>query len=65
MAHYRVEHHGDSPVLCKVLTSVELEETADFEQVGETLIMDDPDVPVDRYPSSVEAIEQCDPATPH
>lgn len=65
-AQYRIEHHGESPanhVLCKVLTSVELEETADFEQVGEMLIMDDPDVPVDRYPSSVEAIEQCDPAS--
>lgn len=65
-AQYQIEHDGESPanhVLCKVLTSVELEETTDFEQVGETLIMDDPGVPVDKYPSSIEAIEQCDPAS--
>lgn len=66
-AQYRIEHRGahpDNHVLCKVLTVVNLGAAADFEQVGETLIMDDPDVPVDRYPSSVEAIEQCDPAFP-
>lgn len=67
-AQYQIEHDGESPanhVLCKVLTSVELEETTDFEQVGEVLVMDDPYVPVDRYPSCVEAIEQFDPASPH
>ena len=64
---YRIEHGGEHPanhVLCKVLTVVNLGVAADFEQVGESLLMDDPDVPVDRYPSSVEAIEQCEPVSP-
>lgn len=58
---YQIEHRGKHPdnhVLCKVLTVVNLSETADFDQVFALLIMDDPDVPVDRYPSCVEEVEQ-------
>ncbi|EEW49816.1 hypothetical protein HMPREF0290_1574 [Corynebacterium efficiens YS-314] len=44
--------------MCKVITVVTLDDTADFEQAAEFLIMDDRDADIDRYPSRAEAIEQ-------
>lgn len=58
---YQIEHGGAYPenhVLCKVATVVGLEEAADFGRAAESLIMDDRNVRVDRYPSRAEAIEQ-------
>lgn len=58
---YQIEHDGEYPenhVLCKVVTLVVLHDSVDFDRVAEWVIMDDPDVAVDRFPSCAEAIEQ-------
>ncbi|BAC17315.1 hypothetical protein [Corynebacterium efficiens] len=60
-SQFQIEHDGAYPenhILCKVITVVTLDDTADFEQAAEFLIMDDRDADIDRYPSRAEAIEQ-------
>lgn len=58
---YQIEHDGAYPenhVLCKVFTVVVLKDIEYYDRVTESLFMDDRDVDIDRYPSSLDAIEQ-------
>ena len=67
LSQYEVEHEGnrnDSQRLWLLVTVVEVDDIAMLEEVSELLLMDDPDVLVDQYPSFVTYIEQVD-SNPH
>ncbi|ANE04369.1 hypothetical protein [Corynebacterium crudilactis] len=59
---YQIEHNGEYPSqhkLCFVVTVVNVEDSNEaYDQTMEHLIMDDPDVRVDCFPSTVDANTQ-------